>query len=308
MYKKYIIFLIIIFFSIKNGYSIENKIIVKVDNNIITSLDVLNESRYLIAFNKNLQSVSKKDIYKISLNSLIKEKIREIELLKNMEKLEIDENYLNQLVVSTYKRMKFQNQNDFENYLRGFELNLISVKSKIKIEALWNELIYLKFSNKVIIDEKKIRNRITQQKQKKIKSFELSEIVFNKKENLSINQTYDKIKNDILNNGFENAALMHSISNSSTNGGDLGWVNEDAINKKLIIELNKINIGEYTDPITIPGGLLILKLNNINEIENSIDIEKKVKELIKIQTSQQLNQFSNVYYNKIKNEIQINEQ
>ena len=308
MYKKYIIFLIITLFSIKNSFSIENKIIVKVDNEIITSLDVFNESRYLIAFNKNLQKVNKQDIYKISLNSLIKEKIREIELLKNMEKLEIDENYLNQLIVSTYERMKFQNQNDFENYLKGFELDLTSVKSKIRIEALWNELIYAKFSNKIIIDEKKIRNRIIQQKQKKIRSFKLSEIVFNKKENLSINQTYDKIKNDILNNGFENAALMHSISNSSTNGGDLGWVNEDTINKKLIIELNKINIGEYTNPITIPGGLLILKLNNINEIERNIDIEKGVKELIKIQTSQQLDQFSNVYFNKIKNEIQINEQ
>ena len=155
MYKKYIIFLIITLFSIKNSFSIENKIIVKVDNEIITSLDVFNESRYLIAFNKNLQKVNKQDIYKISLNSLIKEKIREIELLRNMEKIEIDENYLNQLVVSTYERMKFQNQNDFKNYLKGFDLDLTSVKSKIRIEALWNELIYAKFSNKIIIDEKK---------------------------------------------------------------------------------------------------------------------------------------------------------
>ena len=151
MYKRYIIFLVIILFSIKNSHSIENRIIVKVDNRIITSLDVLNETRYLMALNKNLQKVSKKDMYKISLNSLIKEKIKEIELLKNMEKLEIDENYLNQLVISTYKRMKFQNQNDFQNYLKSFELNLGSVKSKIKIEALWNELIYAKFLNKIII-------------------------------------------------------------------------------------------------------------------------------------------------------------
>lgn len=306
--KKNLLLLILsVIFFIKNAYSIENKILFKINNEIITSIDILNETRYLKATNKNFQNIKKKDVYKISLNSLVREKIKKIELQNNLDELILDKDYLDQLIITTYKRLNFEKKQDFLNHLNAYKIDIKIIEEKVTIEALWNELIYFKFFKKVVIDENKIKQDIEKQKQKKIKSFFLSEIVFNKKENLTIDQTFEQINQDIINGGFENAVLIHSISNSANNNGELGWVNEDSINKKFRNKLNNLNIGEYTKPIIIPGGFLILKLKNIKEIDNEINTKKKLDEIIKSETNQQLNQYSNIYYNKIKRNIQINE-
>ena len=305
--KFLISFLILTIFLIEKSFSVENKILFKVDNEIITSIDILNEAKYLEATNKNFQKVKSEDVYKISLNSLIREKIKKIELQNNMKELNIDEDYLSQLIISMYKRLNFENKKNFLDYLKTFNISLQTIEDKVTIEALWNELIYLKFFKKININENEIRKNIEKQKQKKIKSFFLSEIIFNRKENFSVEQTFNQISKDITDKGFKGAALIHSISKSASNGGELGWINEDSINKKFKNELINLNKDEYTKPITIPGGFLILKLIDVKEVENEVDIEKKLDEIIKNETNQQLNQYSNIYYNKVKKNITINE-
>tara|TARA_S200000501_G_scaffold367643_1_gene404262 strand:- start:2448 stop:3380 length:933 start_codon:yes stop_codon:yes gene_type:complete len=309
MIKKKILisFFILNIFLIGKSFSVENKILFKINNEIITSIDILNEAKYLEATNKNFQKVKSEDIYKISLNSLIREKIKKIELQNNMNELIIDEDYLNQLIISMYKKLNFENKENFLDHLNTFNISLKTIENKVKIEALWNELIYFKFFEKINIDKNKIRKNIEKQKQKKIKSFFLSEIIFNKKENFSVEQTFDQISKDITDKGFKGAALIHSISRSASSGGELGWINEDSINKKFKKELINLNRNEHTKPITIPGGFLILKLIDVKEVENEVDIEKKLDEIIKNETNQQLNQFSNIYYNKVKKNIKINE-
>ena len=300
-------FLFLVIFLSKFSFSYENKIILKVENEIVTSIDILNESKYLKALNNNLKDMNNNDIYKISLNSLIREKIKTIEILNNFKELSLDDRYLEQLIKTSYKNLKFENKEDFINHLNQNKIEFKVFENKIIVEALWNEIIYQKFFDKIIIDEKKIRNKIQKKKQKKLKSFLLSEIVFNKKKNITIEETFNMINKDILNKGFDYAALIHSISSSSKNNGKLGWINEDSMSTKLRNKLNEIQVGQHTNPITIPGGLLILKINDIKEIENNVNIEKKLKELVQKETNEQLNQFSNIYYNKIKNNIQINE-
>ena len=309
MIKKKILisFFFLNIFLIGKSFSVENKILFKINNEIITSIDILNEAKYLEATNKNFQKVKSEDIYKISLNSLIREKIKKIELQKNMNELIIDEDYLNQLIISMYKKLNFENKENFLDHLNTFNISLKTIENKVKIEDLWNELIYFKFFEKINIDKNKIRKNIEKQKQKKIKSFFLSEIIFNKKENFSVEQTFDQISKDITDKGFKGAALIHSISRSASSGGELGWINEDSINKKFKKELINLNRNEHTKPITIPGGFLILKLIDVKEVENEVDIEKKLDEIIKNETNQQLNQFSNIYYNKVKKNIKINE-
>ena len=135
----------------------------------------------------------------------------------------------------------------------------------------------------------------------------LSEIVFNVDEKLNLESKYNQIKEDILEKGFDNAALLHSISNTSNSGGELGWIKENSLNSKLQKTISKLNIGEITEPIIIQGGFLILKLNDTKKIKNKIDVEKELKKLIAKETNQQLNQFSNIYFNKVKKEIKINE-
>ena len=183
------------------------------------------------------------------------------------------------------------------------DISLEEFVEKITIEALWNQMIYEKYKTKIKIDKSKLENEISS---KKIQTeFNLSEIVFNidKKENLQ--KKINLIKTDIKNKGFENAALIHSISQSKNSGGVLGWINENSINNNLKNVLQTLKIGRYSDPQTIPGGFLIIKLNDINNKKISLNMKKELNNLIKLKTNQQLNQFSNIYFNKIKKNIKI---
>ena len=309
MFKKKLVFLItiLIMFFQSNIFSFENKILLKIDNEIITSVDVLDEMNFLKAINKKINEISDEEIYQISLNSLIKEKIKKIEVLKNYETIEIEKKFLNNLIKSTYQNLGFNEFENFQTFLNENNINFEEMRDKIAIDALWNEIIFFKFSKKVKIDEEKLKEQIVKKNNQIIKSYLLSEIVFNLDENLSLDEKYNKIKESINLKGFENSALLFSISNTTSSGGDLGWINENSLSLKLQREISKINVGEITKPIIIPGGFLILQLNDTKEIENKIDVDKELKRLINKETNQQLNQFSNIYFNKIKKEIQINE-
>tara|TARA_B100000900_G_C20509558_1_gene687353 strand:- start:313 stop:1245 length:933 start_codon:yes stop_codon:yes gene_type:complete len=309
MFQKKLFFLIsiLILFFQNNILSFENKILLKIDNEIITSVDVLNEMNFLKIVNKKINKISDEEIYQISLNSLIKEKIKKIEVLKNYDTIEIEEKFLNNLIESTYQNLGFNKFEIFQAFLNENNINFDEMKDRIAIDALWNEIIFFKFSKKVKIDKEKLKNKIVKKNNQIIKSYLLSEIVFNLDEKLDLDEKYNQIKESISSKGFENSALIFSISNTSNSGGDLGWINENSLSLKLQKEISKLSVGELTKPIIIPGGFLILQLNDLKEIENKIDIDKELKRLITKETNQQLNQFSNMYFNKIKKEIQINE-
>ena len=309
MFKQKLFFLIILIFSFftVNIFSTENKILLKIDNEIITSVDVLNEINFLRTVNKNINKISKEEIYKISLNSLIKKKIKKIEILKNYESLDIDQKFMEQLITSTYQNLGFNDLENFKIHLDKNNINFESFKNKIAIDSLWNEIIFFKFQKKIKIDKIKLREQLIKKKDQVIKSYSLSEIVFNVEEKKNLASKYNQIKKDILEKGFDNSALIHSISNTSNSGGDLGWIRENSLSSKLQKSVSKLSVGEITEPILIQGGFLILKLNDTKKIKNEINIEKELKKLIAKKTNQQLNQLSNIYFNKVKKEIQINE-
>ena len=309
MLKQKLVFLIIsiISFFPVNVFSTENKILLKVDNEIITSVDVLNEINFINTVNKNTDKISKEELYKISLNSLIKEKIKKIEILRNYESVEVEQTFMKELITSSFQKLGFKDLESFKIHLDNNSISFENFKNKIAIDSLWNEIIFFKFQKKVKIDKNNLRKQIIKKKDKEIKSYLLSEIVFNIDEQLSLEVKYNQIIEDILEKGFDNAALIHSISNTSNSGGDLGWIDENSLNSKLQKTISKLNIGEITEPIIIRGGFLILKLNDTKKIKNKINVEEELKKLIAKETNQQLNQFSNIYFNKVKKEIKINE-
>ena len=309
MLKQKLVFLIIsiISFFPVNVFSTENKILLKIDNEIITSVDVLNEINFITTVNKNTDKISKEELYKISLNSLIKEKIKKIEILRNYKSLEVEQTFMEELIASSYQKLGFKDLGSFKVHLDNNSINFENFKNKIAIDSLWNEIIFFKFQKKIKIDKNNLRKQIIKKKDKEIKSYLLSEIVFNVDGKLNLESKYNQIKEDILEKGFDNTALLHSISNTSNSGGDLGWINENSLNSKLQKTISNLKIGEITEPIIIQGGFLILKLNDTKKIKNEIDVEKELKKLIAKETNQQLNQLSNIYFNKVKKEIQINE-
>ena len=305
--KKILIFLVFFYITISNALSLENKILIKVDNEIITTVDVLNESKYIKAMNKGLEDINENDLWKISINSITNEKIRMVEILNHIDQIKIKDENLKFVMESIYKKLGFEELEEFKNYLKLKNVEYEFFKKKVEIESLWNELVYAKYFDKVFIDKENLLKKIKNENKETIKSYLLSEIVFDITDDTSLDQKFKLIENEIKKSGFESAAFSFSISNSSKSGGNIGWVNEDTINQKLKNEIKKIELGQYTKPIVIPGGVLILKLEDIKEIKNEIDIDTKLNELIRYSTNEQLNQFSNIYFNKVKKNIKINE-
>lgn len=305
--KKILIFLVIFYITITNTLSLENKILIKVDNEIITTVDVLNESKYIKAMNKGLEDINENDLWKISINSITNEKIRMVEILNHIDEIKVKDENLKFVMESIYKKLGFEELEEFKNYLKLKNVEYEFLKKKVEIESLWNELVYAKYFDKVFIDKENLLKKIKNENKETIKSYLLSEIVFDITNDTSLDQKFKLIENEIKKSGFESAAFSFSISNSSKSGGNIGWVNEDTINQKLKNEIKKIELGQYTKPIVIPGGVLILKLEDVKEIKNEIDIDSKLNELIRYSTNEQLNQFSNIYFNKVKKNIKINE-
>ena len=300
----YLKILIILIFQITTFvHGIENKIIYKINNEIVTSFDLTKEFRYLSLINPQIMNLKKNEIFEISKNSIIKEKIKKIELLNHIDNFNLDENFTDQLIKNTFTIFNGKTLNELKKKLEVVDIDFNDFKQKLIIEALWNQLIYEKFNSKIKIDRSKIEIEVLSQKKQYI--FKLSELVFSINETENFEDKFRKIKIDIKEKGFKNSALIHSISESKTVGGEIGWVEENSMNKNLRDKIKSLEIGNYIDPHVIPGGFLILKLEDIKEQEISIDTDKEVENLVKLKTNKQLNQFSNIYFNKIKKNIKI---
>ena len=302
--KLNIFFIIFILLLIPNSsYSIENKILYKINNEIITTYDLKKELKYLSLINPTIIKLDKNEIFEISKNSLIREKIKKIEILKHVENIIINDDYTNQMIIETYSKIGLNSNTDFEKKLNNIGMSLNEFKEKLSIEALWNQLIYEKYKSKVRIDISKLKEEISLKETQKI--LNLSEIVFNVEKAEDYSTKLSKIIEDINNKGFENAALIHSVSKTKSFGGNLGWINENSVSKNLREKINKMQIGEYSDPIIIQGGFLIIKINEIKKEKISLDIDEELNKLIQLKTNQQLNGFSNIYFNKIKKNLKI---
>ncbi len=299
----FVILYSIIFFS--NSVAIENKILFKVNNEIITSMDILTELKYLEIINQDFKKTTKKQAFEIAKRSLIREKIKEIELIKLLQKIEVEDKFLNNLLINHFKLVNVKTIEDFEQYfiLQDIDPNLI--KKKISIEVLWNQLIYSKFKQNVKIDKESIRNEIS--KNVKKKEYLLLEILFNINENENLDDKYILLEKEIKDKGFSQTALSFSFSDTANKGGKLGWVSESILSPKINEIVEKIKIGNYTKPIVIPGGFLILKIEDVRELKKDSNLDSEMKNIIKEKTNEQLNRFSNIYFNKIKKDIEINE-
>ena len=303
---KFKFFLILVFFITSknlNVKALENKILFKVNNEIITTIDISNEINYLQAINVQTKNLEKDILIDIAKNSLIREKIKKIEMLKNTKELKIGEEYLNLLIKNIFSNLGFANEEEFNEYLKGKNVTKKRLKDKITIDASWKQFIYQKYKNKIIIDKEKIKNEVSN---KKSISFKISEILFNLEKTENLNEKFKLILESINQNGFENTALIYSLSDTSKNGGEIGWINESAVSKKIARELSLININEFTKPIKVPSGFLILKLNDIKKEKKEINLKEEINRITNIKINEQLNQFSNIYLKKIRKNIRIN--
>ena len=283
----------------------ENKILLKINNQIITSLDILTELDYLGTINKEIKKIEKEKAFEISKNSIIREKIKEIEIKRVIKEIKIEDKILNNLIISYFKEFEINTISEFENFFLSKDIDPNVIKKKISIEVLWNQLIYSKYKQNIRIDTQLIKSNLSNNK--KQTEFLISEILFNIDENEDLNKKFLLIDNSIKEINFAQTALAYSISETANKGGKLGWISESILSEQVYKKLKKLKIGEHTSPILVPGGFLILKLLDLKEVNKKFDIENEVEKIVKEKTNQQLNRFSNIYFNKVKKDIVIDE-
>ena len=304
MFKYFTSFILFLFLDHNFALGLENKILLKIDREIITTVDIANEIGYLQALNKNINNLDQNTLISIAKNNLIKDKIKQIELLKNLNKLEIKRDHLKFLIKNIYLKIGLANLEEFKIYLKNHGLKIEMVEEKILIDANWKQFIYVRYKNQIKIDKKKIVQEI---KNRKSKIYKLSEILFTLKGNDKLEIKYNLLNKSISEKGFENTALIYSVSDSSRKGGDLGWVNSNAISPKILKKLSLLNVNDHTDPIIVPGGFLILKIQDYKEEEIKYNIDKEIEKVVNSKVNEQLNVFSNLYINKLKKDIIVNE-
>ena len=299
-----IIYAFVLLFEV-SASAIENKIILRVNDQIITSVDIINEIKYLTVLNPSLNKLTDIEVYEISKKSLINEKIKENEIQKNLVNENIPIDFLEKLLFRVYSKIGIGSLDEFKIYLKNNKIKYEVVINKIRAEALWNELIVAKFSKNIKINENQLKKEI--KKNQIIKKFLMSEILFEVKNTKKLKDKYKEIKNAINEKGFENTALRYSSSQTSSMGGKLDWINENSMNKNIREIVNKTKINEVTKPMPVPGGYLILKINDIKTVKVELNFEEELKKMIRSSKNYQLNQFSKIYFNKIKKDIQIYE-
>ena len=306
--KKIIFFITIYFLSTTLGFSnISLKIVMKINNEIVTTYDIEKEKNYLLALNSKLNQISENQLIMLAKKSLTKEIIRKIEILKYIE-LNQDNSQIDSVLNNLIKRLNFSNKNEFENYLQNFDVSIDDLKKKIEIENEWKNMIYIKYNKSVNINKEDLMLKIDNLvKNNYIQEYNLSEIIFSTKNNTTYNDEFNKIKNSIEDNGFENTANFYSISDSSKVGGKIGWVAKKNLSVAIIDKIKNLKKDQYSEPIKIGNDFLILKINETRKKPFEMDKEAELEKMIMIETTKQLDKFSNIFYNKIKLNAKISE-
>ena len=301
--NKFLFFIIIIlnFLCINNLSASKIEILYKVENYPITNKDISKEINYLVMLNDKLKKVSEKDLIQYATKSIVKEKIKKNEILKNLYLGQNEEIVENQLKI--LKNNLNLGDAEFKELISKLDITENYLKEKIEIEILWNKLIYAIYKDKVIIDTLSISNKLKKDLEDTsnfMEEYLLHEILYTPSKTTDIENNKSIIDKSIQEIGFENTANIYSLSDSSKFGGKIGWVKENQLTKEILFNLQDLKIGEYTTPINVPGGILILFLKNKRQAKLTLSFDDELKKIIDIERNRQLDQYSSIYYKKVE--------
>ncbi len=309
IFSKKIFFLLTVYFLF-TSFSFSNidlRILMKINNEIITTYDIEKEKNYLLALNPNLKEIDENQLISIAKKSITKEIIRKIEILKYKE-LKQENSQIDSVLNSLIKNLNFTNKTELENYLQNFDISIDDLKKKIEIENEWKNIVYAKYNNSVNINRENLKSKIDNLiKNDYVFEYNLSEIIFTTKSNTNYDEEFKTIKNSIDVNGFENTANLFSISDSSKIGGKIGWVAKKNLSAPIIKKIKDLKKNEYSEPIKIGNDYLILRINETRKKPFKIDKQAELEKMIMIETTKQLEKFSKIFYNKIKLNAKISE-
>ena len=309
---KGIIKIVILFFIFINANrSIANtvNIIYTVDNNPITNVEINNEITYLKLLSKELRNMDDESLVMYASKSIIREKIKEIEILKYF-KFGLNDEVVNQNLSRLISSLGIKDISEFEKEIKNLNLSKEYIKKKIEIEILWNQIIFNKYKNKLSIDENKIKNNLKDRlnnEKNEIEEYYLFEILFSPSSTSKIKEELEKIKNSINEIGFENTARVFSTSASSSNGGDIGWIQKNQLSKQIASKIENLENSEVSDVIDVPGGKLIIMLKDKRKLKVKVSFDEEFKKALMMERNKQLNRFSTIYFKKVELNTVIDE-
>lgn len=305
--KNSITFFLLIYFNLTVSlFSNEIKILYKVNDGVITNQDVIEEMNYLVSLNQNLNQLDTKQLSSNAQKSLIREKIKKDEVEKYFKidySQAINSAKLDYIIENFRKKIGFNSNEDFKSYLISKNIVFEELKKKFVIEQFWNTLVFEKYHKLIKVDTIKINNKLDEilKNNSEIFSFNLSEIIFAEKNKESIEKKYKEIVSSIQTIGFKDAAVIHSVSESSKFGGEIGWINQNQISKKIFMAIKDLNVGEFSKPIITAGGIILLKVNDKKKVTTEINRQKEIEKLISFEKERLLNEYSIIYYKEIEN-------
>tara|TARA_B100000214_G_scaffold111022_1_gene78403 strand:- start:243 stop:1178 length:936 start_codon:yes stop_codon:yes gene_type:complete len=304
-----IIILFLIFIYANNSKANTINIIYTIDNNPITNVEINNEITYLKLLSKELQNMDDESLVMYASKSIIREKIKEIEILKYF-KFGLNDEVVNQNLSRLISSLGIKDISEFEKEIKNLNLSKEYIKKKIEIEILWNQIIFNKYKNKLSIDENKIKNNLKDRlnnEKNEIEEYYLFEILFSPSSTSKIKEELEKIKNSINEIGFENTARVFSTSASSSNGGDIGWIQKNQLSKQIASKIENLENSEVSDVIDVPGGKLIIMLKDKRKLKVKVSFDEEFKKALMMERNKQLNRFSTIYFKKVELNTVIDE-
>ena len=297
----FLIILILNFLNLGNLSASKIEILYKVENYPITNKDVSKEINYLIMLNDKLKNISEKDLIQYATKSIVKEKVKKNEILKNL--------YLGKNEEIVERQLKILKDNldledaEFKKLISELDITENYLKEKIEIEILWNKLVYAIYKDKVIIDTQSISDKLKKDLEDPsnfMEEYLLHEILYSPSKITDIETNKSKIDKSIKEIGFENTANIYSLSDSSKLGGKIGWIKENQLTKEILFNLQNLEIGEHTSPINVPSGILILFLKNKRQAKLTLSFNDELKKIVNIERNRQLDQYSSIHYKKVE--------
>ena len=297
---KIYIFLVFIFsFFTNNLLAKKIEILYKVENYPITNKDISKEINYLLMLNDQLKTIEKEELIKYATKSVIKEKVKKNEILKNF-KFGGNEEFIERQFNSLRNNLNLD-EIEFENLLSSLDISKSYLKEKIEIELMWNKLIFTIYKDKLVINEVAIREKLKKDLEDPsnfLNEYLLYEILFTPKQTSDLESNKIKIEKSIQEIGFENTANILSEAPSSKVGGKIGWIKENQLTKEIFNNIKNLEIGNYTNPINVPGGQLFLFIKDIRKAKLELSFEKEFEKILKAEQNRQLDQYSSIYYKK----------
>ena len=249
--------------------------------------------------NQELKKIDNKELIQYATKSIIKEKVKKNEILKNFQ-FGGSESLIKDQINFLRNNLNL-NPTEFKSLLNSLDISENYLIEKIEIELMWNKLIYTIYKDKLVINEIEIRKKLKEDLENPsnfLDEYLLHEILFTPSQISDLESNKLKIEKSIKEIGFENTANVLSEAPSSKLGGKIGWVKENQLTKEVLNNIKNLEIGKYTNPINVPGGQLILFLKDKRRSKLDLSFDDEYKKIISAEQNRQLDQYSSIYYKK----------